>query len=113
MKKSIYLFLLGLGLVFATSCSKNDTEPSANSSSQGDPKNPIEASVILATADITYVDDNGRKGEFKGSKASQFSNIKSEHTVADITEINDGFVMRILFYDEVRKTDLNVLIGRR
>lgn len=107
MRKYARFFLLGVVLMTAACSSSNDSKVQTSKKSKEQKEEPI-----LAIAKINFVEEN-RTEDFNGQKANQFSLSSIDDVVADVTEIEDTWAMRIIFKDKSTKTDIAMVLGRQ
>lgn len=106
MRKYLNLILLSMSFM-AVSCGSSEEE-NKESKKKTEAGNPV-----VATATVTFVDEDNRKQDFNGEKPGQFSPAKENNTVADITEAGDQWVMRIMFKDKKEKIEIDLLVARK
>ncbi len=106
MRRFTHLLIFGVVLMTTACSSSNNDKPKTSKKSKEQKEEPI-----VATAKINFVDDN-RKEDFKGQKANQFSPSPKDDVVADVTEVEGTWAMRIIFKDKTTKTDIAIILGR-
>lgn len=112
MKTTVNLLFLSLCIaVLASSCSKSDDSPNNEPSKE-------ETLPVICTATITYADENNRKEDFNGTRASHFNPDEEPDLTGYFTDMIDNYGDRlwnlnIIFRDKLRNTEINITIGNK